>query len=132
MQPGKSTPSVQIQISAACKAIPLISTTKLRTLLVIRLAHYWRVLCGSTKEWYDYLKRERSKARYMGLHQEFISPKELGDRHPLIDAKHYYAALWDEQDGDLDPLGRPAFAKSARVHGRNILPIAASLGDPAA
>ena len=73
---------------------------------------------ASTKEWYDYLKRERSKARYMGLHQEFISPKELGERHPLIDPKHYYAALWDDQDGDLDPSGATyAFAKSARVHG---------------
>ncbi|WP_370268171.1 FAD-dependent oxidoreductase [Nioella sp.] len=73
---------------------------------------------ASTKEWYDYLKRERSKARYMGLHQEFISPKELAERHPLIDPKHYYAALWDDQDGDLDPSGATyAFAKSARVHG---------------
>lgn len=73
---------------------------------------------ASTKEWYNYLKRERSKARYMGLHQEFISPKELAERHPLIDPKHYYAALWDDQDGDLDPSGATyAFAKSARVHG---------------
>ena len=73
---------------------------------------------ASTKEWYNYLKRERSKARYMGLNQEFISPKELADRHPLIDPKHYYAALWDDQDGDLDPSGATyAFAKSARVHG---------------
>ncbi|MFD3188990.1 FAD-dependent oxidoreductase [Sedimentitalea sp. HM32M-2] len=73
---------------------------------------------ASTREWYDYLKRERSKARYMGLHQEFISPAELAERHPLIDPKHYYAALWDEQDGDLDPSGATyAFAKSARAHG---------------
>ena len=73
---------------------------------------------ASTKEWYDYLKRERSKARYMGLNQEFISPAELAERHPLIDPKHYYAALWDDQDGDLDPSGATyAFAKSARVHG---------------
>ena len=40
---------------------------------------------ASTKGWYDYLKGERSKARYMGLDQEFISPRELADRHPLID-----------------------------------------------
>ncbi|MEP1730288.1 MAG: FAD-dependent oxidoreductase [Sulfitobacter pontiacus] len=73
---------------------------------------------ASTKEWYDYLKRERSKARYMGLNQEFISPKELAERHPLIDPSHYYAALWDDQDGDLDPSGATyAFAKAARVHG---------------
>ncbi|MEM7742092.1 MAG: FAD-dependent oxidoreductase [Pseudomonadota bacterium] len=73
---------------------------------------------ASTKDWYDYLKRERSKARYMGLQQEFISPAEVAQRHPLIDPKHYYAALWDEQDGDLDPSGATyAFAKAARVHG---------------
>ena len=73
---------------------------------------------ASNKTWYDYLKRERSKARYMGLHQEFISPQEVADRHPLIDPKHYLAALWDDQDGDLDPSGATyAFAKSARVHG---------------
>ena len=73
---------------------------------------------ASSKTWYDYLKRERSKARYMGLNQEFISPKEVAERHPLIDPKHYVAALWDEQDGDLDPSGATyAFAKSAKVHG---------------
>lgn len=73
---------------------------------------------ASNKTWYDYLKRERSKARYMGLNQEFISPKELSERHPLIDPKHYLAALWDDQDGDLDPSGATyAFAKAAKVHG---------------
>ena len=73
---------------------------------------------ASNKTWYDYLKRERSKARYMGLNQEFISPKELAERHPLIDPKHYLAALWDDQDGDLDPSGATyAFAKAAKVHG---------------
>ncbi len=73
---------------------------------------------ASNKTWYDYLKRERSKARYMGLNQEFISPKEAAERHPLIDPSHYHAALWDDQDGDLDPSGATyAFAKAARVHG---------------
>ncbi len=73
---------------------------------------------ASDKTWYDYLKRERSKARYMGLHQEFISPKEVAERHPLIDPKHYLAALWDDQDGDLDPSGTTyAFAKAAKHYG---------------
>lgn len=73
---------------------------------------------ASNKTWYDYLKRERSKARYMGLQQEFISPAEVASRHPLIDPKHYHAALWDEQDGDLDPSGATyAFAKAAKFHG---------------
>ena len=70
---------------------------------------------ASNRDWYDYLKRERSKARYMGLRQEFISPREVAERHPLIDPGHYLAALWDEQDGDLDPSGATyAFAKAAR------------------
>ena len=73
---------------------------------------------ASNKTWYDYLKRERSKARYMGLEQEWISPKEVAERHPLIDPKHYIAALWDDQDGDLDPSGTTyAFAKAAKHYG---------------
>ncbi len=75
---------------------------------------------ASNKTWYDYLKRERSKARYMGLEQEWISPQEVAERHPLIDPKHYIAALWDEQDGDLDPSGTTyAFAKAAKHYGGN-------------
>jgi dimethylglycine dehydrogenase len=73
---------------------------------------------ASNQVWYDYLKRERSKARSMGLDQEFISVAEVARRHPLIDPKHYIAALWDPLDGDIDPSGVVhAYAKAARVHG---------------
>ena len=75
---------------------------------------------ASNKDWYDYLKRERSKARYMGLDQEFISLKELQDRHPLIDTSRYIAALWDPLDGDIDPSGVTyAYAKAAKKLGAN-------------
>ncbi|MDY0885497.1 FAD-dependent oxidoreductase [Dongia soli] len=73
---------------------------------------------ASNQTWYDYLKRERSKARYMGLDQEFISVEEAARRHPLIDPKHYIAALWDPLDGDVDPSGVTyAYAKAAKVYG---------------
>lgn len=73
---------------------------------------------ASNNDWYDYLKRERSKARYMGLDQEFISLEEVARIHPLIDPKHYVAALWYPLDGDVDPSGVTyAYAKSAKVHG---------------
>jgi len=73
---------------------------------------------ASNKDWYDYLKRERSKARYMGLDQEFISLKELSERHPLIDTSRYIAALWDPLDGDIDPSGVTyAYAKAAKKLG---------------
>ena len=73
---------------------------------------------ASNQVWYDYLKRERSKARTLGLDQEFISVEEVARRHPLIDPTHYLAALWDPLDGDIDPSGVVyAYAKAARVHG---------------
>jgi dimethylglycine dehydrogenase len=73
---------------------------------------------ASNEVWHDYLKRERSKARYMGLDQEFISLDEVVKKHPLINPKHYIAALWDPIDGEVDPSGVTyAYAKSAKVHG---------------
>jgi len=73
---------------------------------------------ASNEVWADYLKRERSKARYMGLDQEFISLDEVKKKHPLIDPKRYLLALWDPIDGEVDPSGVTyAFAKAAKVHG---------------
>ena len=73
---------------------------------------------ASNETWHDYLKRERSKARYMGLDQEFISLEEAARRHPLIDPSRYISALWDPLDGDVDPSGVTyAYAKAARAHG---------------
>ena len=73
---------------------------------------------ASNEVWHDYLKRERSKARTMGLDQEFISVEEAARRHPLIDPSRYIAALWDPLDGDIDPSGVTyAYAKSARHYG---------------
>ena len=69
---------------------------------------------ASNKTWYDYLKRERSKA-YMGLNQNFISPK---GENAIRSSIQSLLGPSDEQDGDLDPSGATyAFAKSARVHG---------------
>jgi len=73
---------------------------------------------ASNEVWDDYLKRERSKARYMGLDQEFISLEEVAILNPLIDPKRYISALWDPIDAEVDPSGVTyAFAKAAKVHG---------------
>lgn len=73
---------------------------------------------ASTPERLDYLKQERSKARYMGLDQEFISMKEVVDMNPLIDPKHYLGALYDPLDGHVDPSGVTwAYAKAAKQYG---------------
>ena len=73
---------------------------------------------ASNDVWAEYLKRERSKARYMGLDQEFISLEEVKKKNPLIDPSRYLLALWDPIDGEVDPSGVTyAFAKTAKIHG---------------
>ncbi len=73
---------------------------------------------ASNDVWAEYLKRERSKARYMGLDQEFISLEEVKKKNPLIDPSRYLLALWDPIDGEVDPSGVTyAFAKAAKIHG---------------
>ena len=73
---------------------------------------------ASSAERLDYLKQERSKARYMGLDQEFMSLEEVAKMHPLIEPKHYLGALYDPLDGHIDPSGvTHAYAKAAKVLG---------------
>lgn len=73
---------------------------------------------ASNRNWHEYLLRERSKARSLGLDQEFITLEELAHRHPLVEPKHYISALWDPLDGDLDPSGVVyAYAKAAQHYG---------------
>lgn len=75
---------------------------------------------ASTQQRLDYLKQERSKARYLGLDQEFISPQEVARMHPLIEPKHYLGALYDPLDGHIDPSGVTyAYAKAAKALGAN-------------
>ena len=73
---------------------------------------------ASSPERLDYLKQERSKARYMGLDQEFVSLEEVAQMHPLIEPKHYLGALYDPLDGHIDPAGvTHAYAKAAKALG---------------
>ena len=75
---------------------------------------------ASSPERLDYLKQERSKARYMGLDQEFVSLEEVARMHPLIEPKHYLGALYDPLDGHIDPSGvTHAYAKAAKALGAN-------------
>ena len=75
---------------------------------------------ASSPERVDYLKHERSKARYMGLDQEFISLKEAQEMFPLIDPSKYRGVLFDPIDGHVDPYGVTiAYAHAARHFGAN-------------
>ncbi len=75
---------------------------------------------ASSRERLDFLKQERSKARYMGLDQELITPEEVAQMHPLVEPKHYLGALYDPLDGHIDPSGVTyAYAKAAKALGAN-------------
>ena len=45
---------------------------------------------ASNEVWSDYLKRERTKARYMGLDQEFISLEEVAKKILLLIQRNIY------------------------------------------
>ncbi|MBT8079781.1 MAG: FAD-dependent oxidoreductase [Gammaproteobacteria bacterium] len=80
-----------------------------------------QVYLASTPDRLDYLKRERSKARYTNLPQEFITLQEAAELNPLIDPKKYLGALFDPVDGHIDPSGvTHAYAKAARKFGATI------------
>ncbi|MEM1161754.1 MAG: FAD-dependent oxidoreductase [Pseudomonadota bacterium] len=63
-----------------------------------------------------------SMARGMGVDFELLDPDECKRRHPLITTDGLLGALWDPEDGDIDPaqlcqaLARRARAAGAEVH----------------
>ena len=76
---------------------------------------------ASTPARLDYLKQERAKARYMGLDTDFISLYEAKELNPLIDPKCYLGALFEPEDGHVDPSSvTNAYAQGARHYGARI------------
>lgn len=76
---------------------------------------------AATPERLDYLKAERAKARYLGMEAEFVSLSEVRDIHPLIETRYFQGALFDPNDGHVDPSGVVhAYAKAARDAGAEV------------
>ena len=79
------------------------------------------VALAGTKERLDWLKMAEARGRYLGLDMQVISPTEAQDVFPLLDPKHFVAALYDPLDMHLDPSGTThAYAKAARIGGAEI------------
>ena len=78
-------------------------------------------MLAGTPERLDFLKTMRAKARYMGMDCELVSLDEVKQRHPLIDTSHFLGALYDSNEGHVDPSGvTHAYAKAARKGGAEI------------
>jgi dimethylglycine dehydrogenase len=76
---------------------------------------------ADTKERMDWLKMAHARSRYLGLETELLSLSDAKKLNPLFEEKHFYGAMLDAADGNLDPEGTThAYAKSARIGGAEI------------
>ncbi len=76
---------------------------------------------AATQNRFDYLKGERGKARYMGLSSRMMSVDEALEICPLLNPKGLVGAMFDPDDGHIDPTGVTlALAKSAQLAGAEI------------
>ncbi len=79
----------------------------------IRLAH--------TRERMMEFERARSMGRYQGMDLEMMALSDIKDRYPFIELHDLEGALWDPDDGDIDPAQlTQALAKGARNMGAKI------------
>ena len=79
------------------------------------------VMLAGTKERMDWLKATHAKGRYLGMDTELISADEAAKRFPLMDKKHFVGAVYDANEGHVDPSGvTNAYAKAARIGGAEV------------
>ena len=79
------------------------------------------VMLAGTKERMDWLKATHAKGRYLGMDTEIISADEAAKRFPLMDKKHFVGAVYDANEGHVDPSGvTNAYAKAARIGGAEV------------
>jgi dimethylglycine dehydrogenase len=69
----------------------------------------------------DYFRMERSRARHLKLDLDFASMEEVKKLNPLIDTSKFIGALYDPNDGHVDPSSvTNAYAKAAKARGADI------------
>jgi dimethylglycine dehydrogenase len=79
------------------------------------------LMLADTPERMEFLKHTQAKGRYLGMDTEIISMAEAKKHFPLLDEKHFLGALYDPNEGHLDPSGTThAYAKAARLGGATI------------
>ncbi|MFM8867164.1 MAG: FAD-dependent oxidoreductase, partial [Ilumatobacteraceae bacterium] len=61
------------------------------------------------------------RGRYLGMHMEMISMKEAKELNPLLEEKYFVGALFDEDEGSVDPYGvTHAYAICAKNRGAEV------------
>ena len=74
-----------------------------------------------TQDHIDTYQHYVGMAKGMVVEMEFISPKEVGERHPLMNTDKIVGAWWDPLDGYIDPSGITfALARKAKAAGASV------------
>ena len=76
---------------------------------------------ADTPERLDWLRMAQARGRYLGMNMEIISMKEAKEMNPLLEEKFFVGALYDEDEGSVDPYGvTHAYAICARNRGAEV------------
>jgi len=76
---------------------------------------------ADTPERLDWLRMAQARGRYLGMHMEIISMKEAKELNPLLEEKYFVGALFDEDEGSVDPYGvTHAYAICAKNRGAEV------------
>ena len=87
----------------------------------LRLAH--------SEERLQEFKRAASMGKYQGMDIEILTPEEAKDLYPFLETHDLVGALYDPNDGDIDPAQlTQALAKGARDLGARILRFTPAIG----
>jgi dimethylglycine dehydrogenase len=79
------------------------------------------LMLAGTPDRMDFLKLAHAKGRYQGMHTELLSAAEAKKLMPLLDEREFVGAMYDPNEGHLDPSGTThAYAKAARLGGAEI------------
>ncbi|MGB8817756.1 MAG: FAD-dependent oxidoreductase [Rhizobiaceae bacterium] len=80
------------------------------------------VRLGHSKERLQEFKKVVGMGRYQGMDLNILSPDEIKSRYPFVETHDLQGALYDPNDGDIDPAQlTQALAKGARDMGATIL-----------
>jgi dimethylglycine dehydrogenase len=78
-------------------------------------------LAGTPERW-RWLKSELAWVRTQGVDARIVTPEEAAEMVPILHPAGLYGALWDPDEGNLDPNGATrAYAIAARNRGADVI-----------
>ncbi len=79
------------------------------------------LMLADTPERMDWLRMAQARGRYLGMDLELISMAEAKELNPLMDESYFVGALYDPDEGSVDPYGvTHAYAICARQKGAEV------------